>query len=706
MERDSCENLGCDLCHTEVKEVWRGKCSRVPDEFSSYWKFPSLNPIQTMAMELYDKVGNPSFVACSGTGTGKTVIAERAIVEQKKSGRKGKIVYLSPLKALATEKMSDWKDKFGLDVVEMTGDTKTVSGRELDAELMKHDVILTSYEMFNSWSRKPMIYSFLNHIDILIIDEIHNLGSLSRGGELDGAITRFLMYRDNDSVQLVFLSATFDNVVELKDYCEQYVKKFEVIDLDFSPIVKHIEPTDTYHSFRGANEEKLFELLCKAYEAHSDGGVLGLMYSRKGVEAVAHNLNKKYGEHTARAHNAGMNRQQRQLTEIGFRAGEFKILVASPTIAMGLNLPGQSIAVIADFWDAHNKEKAVIPKGDYMQIIGRAGRPPFYKDAFIYTAVEDKLIEDFEDEQAKQMLVAGKLLAVLDSVINAEVFKSPGISAKGLFEWLKQTYSFYSNDIPEDELNAGFKEEIMWLIDNKFVTINEKAELRVTPRGRSCAISMHRPRFIKHVFNVVYNADFIESLPSNEWRDEHMVTLLADIYDCEYSNVQVTGLDEDAMKLMSFDWIKKRDGEIMWGAHAPEYAFIREIREDLSRLTFMVSQCGIPRTSKHFGAIKSLDTAFSKGGIPLELVRLSEALKGKGVSGVGIKRLFVLYCNGVRADSIGNGGIPRNLILPRTFRANQFLRGFEPQGEVTDYNKIDKIYPSDMWGKHRERLVR
>lgn len=706
MERKTCEELGCDLCHEEVKEKWRGNCAAIPKEYRKYWKFPALNPIQANAMELYDAKGFPSFVACSGTGTGKTVIAERAIIEHIKSGKNGKIVYLSPLKALASEKMTDWNEKFGIKVVELTSDTKDGKmGKELNEYLFKFDLILTSYEMFNSWSRKTDTYSVLNFIDVVIVDEVHNLASLTRGGELDGAITRFMMHRDRNAVQLVLLSATFDNVDELQKYCNQFVDDFQIVNLEFSPIKRHMQELETYVSFRGANEDMLYEMCAKAYREHKEGRVLGLMYSRKGVESVAYKLNKEFGEDTARAHNASMGKDDRKKIEDDFRAGDFGILVASPTIAMGLNLPGQCMCVIADYWDAYNKVKAVIPKGDLMQIIGRAGRPPFFKDAYIYVAVNDKLVENYHDEMKKPMRVEGKLINVLDSVINAEVFHTPGIDLIELYEWLKRTFSHHSVGTLEEDLKTAFKEEVMWLIEHKFVMITEDKKLHFTAKGRACAISMHRPRFINHIFGVLFNANFIKSYPSEEWSDEQLVSLLSDIYESEYSNVQMTGLDEDMLELLSFKWITARDGNINWSASAPEYAFIGDIKDDLSRLDMTLISCGIPRTSKEFEAFRILKECFGKNGIPLDMVRLNDKLKSRGVTGVGNKRLFVLYANGVRADSIVKKKVPRNLRLPESFSANSFLRNMEVRGEVDDVNRIEKIYPSYLWGQHYVRIM-
>jgi activating signal cointegrator complex subunit 3 len=60
------------------------------------------------------------------SGSGKTIVAEIAMLSVFRDYPDGKVVYIAPLKALVSERISDWKvrieSKLGKKVVELTGD--------------------------------------------------------------------------------------------------------------------------------------------------------------------------------------------------------------------------------------------------------------------------------------------------------------------------------------------------------------------------------------------------------------------------------------------------------------------------------------------------------------------------------------------------------------------------------------------------------
>lgn len=62
------------------------------------------------------------------TGSGKTAVAELAILRMKRLHPDGICVYIAPLKALARERLKEWRDRLGSSplnwsVLELSGDT-------------------------------------------------------------------------------------------------------------------------------------------------------------------------------------------------------------------------------------------------------------------------------------------------------------------------------------------------------------------------------------------------------------------------------------------------------------------------------------------------------------------------------------------------------------------------------------------------------
>jgi helicase len=141
------------------------------------------------------------------TASGKTMVAELCALKHA-SERKGKTLYLVPLKALASEKYEEFKkfSKLGLRVILSTGDFDSV-----DPTLGRYDIIIATNEKADSIFRhRP---EWVSSLTLLVADEVHLLGDGSRGPTLEAVITRFRII--NPKAQLLALSATINNGEEI-----------------------------------------------------------------------------------------------------------------------------------------------------------------------------------------------------------------------------------------------------------------------------------------------------------------------------------------------------------------------------------------------------------------------------------------------------------------------------------------------------------
>jgi helicase len=76
-------------------------------------------------------------------------------------------------------------------------------------------------------------------------------------------------------------------------------------------------------------------------------------------------------------HHAGLENSQRRLVEQGFKDHRIKCIVATPTLAAGVNIPARRV-IIRDLWRYdENFGMAPIPILEYKQQAGRAGRPRY-----------------------------------------------------------------------------------------------------------------------------------------------------------------------------------------------------------------------------------------------------------------------------------------------------------------------------------------
>ena len=153
-----------------------------------------------------------NLLVCTPTASGKTLIAELAGLKGVMGG-KGKMVYIVPLKALASEKFKDFKKRYGESV------RIALSIGDLDSKdpyLAEYDIIVTVAEKLDSLIRHHT--PWLNDVATVVVDEVHLMNDVGRGPTVEILITVLCKLLKN--MQLIALSATIGNPEELAEWLE------------------------------------------------------------------------------------------------------------------------------------------------------------------------------------------------------------------------------------------------------------------------------------------------------------------------------------------------------------------------------------------------------------------------------------------------------------------------------------------------------
>jgi len=333
------------------------------------------------------------------TAGGKTFIAALAIINKLSSSR-SKAIYTVPLVALANEKYEYFKKLF-------EGKWKVaISVGDLDSSdpwLADYDVIVCTNEKLDSLIRHGA--PWIKEIGLIVVDEIHLLNDSSRGPTLEILLTQ--LREIVPKAQILALSATISNAKELAEWLNATLLKS-----DFRP-VKLYEGV-YYDSKIFFYNRKGYELSQLEPEAAIAENVMQLkkqiMYfvaTRKTAESLAEKLTKTIKPYLKRQeqeelskladkilnvlevptkqckrlaeciksgvafHHAGLLGSQKRLIEENFRNGLIKAIVATPTLAFGVNLPSFRV-VIRDAKRYYPGIGAVyIPVLDYKQMCGR-----------------------------------------------------------------------------------------------------------------------------------------------------------------------------------------------------------------------------------------------------------------------------------------------------------------------------------------------
>lgn len=181
-----------------------------------------LRPAQEKAINA-GLLDGKNLIVCTPTASGKTLIAELAMMKNILE-KKGKAVYIVPLKALASEKYKDFTMRYGklCRIALSIGDMD-----KSDAHLADHDIIITTSEKLDSLIRHHA--RWIGGIATIIIDEIHLLNDPGRGPTLEVVIT--LLRKLVRNAQVIGLSATIGNPSELAAWLDA-----ELVVDDWRPV--------------------------------------------------------------------------------------------------------------------------------------------------------------------------------------------------------------------------------------------------------------------------------------------------------------------------------------------------------------------------------------------------------------------------------------------------------------------------------------
>lgn len=368
--------------------------------------FETLNPVQEEALK-NGLLSEKNLLIASPTASGKTLIAEIAMLDTILEKKK-KVIYMVPLVALASEKYNNFKEKYEkmkIKVALSVGDFDSV-----DPWLEEYDIIVCSNEKMDSLIRHGI--KWIDDVGLIICDEIHLIGDDSRGSTLEITLTKL---RELTNARIIALSATIKNYDEIAKW------------LNATSITSNWRPVELYegvcfenkiefHNWKSyeldekANEkeivkntmkmkkqciifvsmrkaaEKLAEDLCEITHKYLSNEEIEILSKlSKNLENILEKPTQQCKRlarcvsHGVAFHHAGLLAMQKFMIEESFRKGIIKVIVATPTLAMGVSLPAFRV-IIRDVKRYYPKYGYIyIPVLEYKQMSGRAGRPEYDK---------------------------------------------------------------------------------------------------------------------------------------------------------------------------------------------------------------------------------------------------------------------------------------------------------------------------------------
>jgi len=383
---------------------------------------------------------NNSVVVSAATGTGKTLIADYVIDKYLKQNKK--IIYTAPIKALSNQKFADFRMQYGVESVGiMTGDVTINATAPLlimtteiyrnmllsndpfvdDLAYVIFDEIhfLGDHERGTVWE-ESIIFSRPHTRFICLSATIPNAKQFANWIEhiknhpvdvvieKKRAVPLAHLFYDNE-----FGFATIEKIMELKDLDRypSYHKSFNNKKKHFEELknrkkLSHIDLLQVlerehklpciYFCFSRMLTEKKGETLkqrknylnsSEAAEvakivreklSQTDESVLGLKTTRLLRECLSHGIG---------FHHAGLLAVLKEIVETLFAKGLLKVLFATETFAVGINMPAKTVCFDSlDKYDGINFR--MLYSREYFQIAGRAGRRGIDKEGFAISVID------------------------------------------------------------------------------------------------------------------------------------------------------------------------------------------------------------------------------------------------------------------------------------------------------------------------------
>ncbi|MFY9189988.1 MAG: DEAD/DEAH box helicase [Lawsonella sp.] len=378
-------------------------------------------PLDFFQSEAIDHIATGHNVVVSApTGAGKTVIAEAAAELALKQGFK--LFYTTPIKALSNQKFRDFSQQWGVHNVGLLTGDNAING---DAAI----VVMTTEVLRN------MLYSdssTLSGLRYVVMDEVHYLSD-----EFRGAVWEEIILSLPEDVQLIALSATIGNTEQFGDWISTVMGDTKVVQTDFRPVplTTNLLVGSTIYPLESSRgdflsrhlEKRISQLSQKPYRAPRFPNRVSIVetlqrenllpaiefiFSRAGCDAALKQCGRSKLTLTTKeerrsilthiderceslneadritlgftawrallgrgyaAHHAGMLPLFRQVVEELFAEGLVKVVFATETLAMGINMPARAV-VIEKLTKYNGVTHVELSSSQFAQLTGRAGR--------------------------------------------------------------------------------------------------------------------------------------------------------------------------------------------------------------------------------------------------------------------------------------------------------------------------------------------
>ena len=365
-----------------------------------------------------------SVLVAAPTGAGKTVVGEFAIFLALQSGQKA--FYTTPIKALSNQKFHELVERYGAERVGLLTGDNSINGEApivvMTTEVLRNMLYVESHT--------------LHDLGYVVMDEVHYLADRSRGAvweeviiHLDRSVTVVALSATVSNAEefgawLMTVRGETEIIVEERRPVPlwQHVMAGDQLHDLFTPdgrvnrdLLRLAREQDPVHRGRGRRRTSLIPWRSEAVELLARKDLLPAIYFlfsragcdeaveqclRAGIRLTSTSERQEIREVIGRetlgipdddlaalgfvdwaeglergiaSHHAGLLPRFKEITESLFQRGLIKVVFATETLALGINMPARCV-VLERLVKWNGEAHVDISPGEYTQLTGRAGR--------------------------------------------------------------------------------------------------------------------------------------------------------------------------------------------------------------------------------------------------------------------------------------------------------------------------------------------
>jgi helicase len=469
--------------------------SLVPAELVPFLPYSTLNRAQAEVVpEILGHDQNLLVVA--PTGAGKTVMgmvaALRAVIQQRR-----KAAWLVPQRSLTDEldrELASWRQQ-GLRVERLSGEYAIDMARIRDA-----DMWVATTEKFEALCRTAALRESLAEVGALVVDEIHMLGDAARGPVLEALLTR--IRGGAASTRIVGLSATVSNADQIADWLGA-----RLLRSSWRPnrLTWQLPVIRANADFAVTEAARIRLASAITGRVTRDGGsVIVFCGSKRNVRRTALTIAASRGadvsgvrqadtrrlEQVCRSARIGLHYQgweHRREAERAFRGRETDVLIATSTVAAGVNLPARTVIIQDTQIGLESLDVATV-----QQMFGRAGRVGAGEDAgWAFMIVDERERAGWQARLAAGHAVRSRILGSLPDHALGEAVQLRITTQQDAERWWVNTLAYHQGR----HSTAALHKAVGFLRTAQMLTADAAGERRLvaTELGRLTARLMVPP---------------------------------------------------------------------------------------------------------------------------------------------------------------------------------------------------------------------